>query len=123
MAKKKKTASKEATAKAPAFPKAMVKVTRNADGGYDVAEQIVTDADAEKTAAENGFHPVEEIVTEPEIVEYPAWRYHRRHGSKIVQSEAEDEKLGAGWEDHPYVAPETDEEPVGITEPELEEDR
>jgi hypothetical protein len=35
----------------------------------------------------------------PAPIPYPAWRYHTDGHSVIVQSEAEDKKLGAGWSD------------------------
>lgn len=119
--KKKPSRRADAPDAAPEYPKAMVKVTRNTGGGFDVSEQKANDAEAEASAVESGFHPVADLVTEPEIQEYPAWRYHKTQGSKIVQSEAEDDKLGPGWESTPYVKPEP--EPVGIAEPDPEEDR
>lgn len=119
MAKKKSTSSRDAEApKAPEFPKTLVRVTKAPGGGYSVEDTIAADAEAEASALENGFQPVADVVTEPEPVEYPKWLYHKKHGGRIVQSEAEAEKLGAGWEDKPIVPEEP--EPVGIAEPEPE---
>jgi hypothetical protein len=95
----------------PEFPKTMVKVARNPGGGFDISEQKVEDAEAEAAAVDNGFHPLEEVVTEPEIQEYPAWRYHPKQGARLVQSEAEDDKLGDDWTDSPAPA----EEPEATT--------
>jgi hypothetical protein len=48
---------------------------------------------------------------------YPAWRHNREGDSKIVNSKAEDKKLGDDWADSP-AAFEMSEVPAQEAEPE-----
>lgn len=94
-----------AKAKAPAFPKTLVRVRKDG-AGWTVDERIVADASEESAATKEGFH-LPDPVAEPEPIPYPAWRYHTGgQGAKIVNSEKEDKALGAGWHDTPTPTPE-----------------
>jgi len=39
----------------------------------------------------------------PEFDAYPAWRYHADQPPRMVDDEAEDAALGAGWFDNPLL--------------------
>lgn len=99
MAKAQKSASRRAPAKAPAFPKTLVRV-RKEGAGWTVDERIVADAREESAATKEGFH-LPDPAAEPEPIPYPSWRYHPTEGKRIVESEEADKALGAGWQDSP----------------------
>lgn len=100
----------------PEFPKPMVRVRVAAGGGYDSEVRVVADAEAETAAAADGFIVVE--VPPSPFPPYPKWVYHADGRRQIVQTEAELEKLGEGFEDKPVAGPEEPApEPLGTPAP------
>ena len=94
------------TDETPEFPKVLVRVRRG-EGGLQAEIREVADGEAETTATAEGFVAVE--VAGAPLPAYPKWVYHADGRRQIVQTEAELEKLGDGFEDTP---PEGDEEPA-----------
>lgn len=82
----------------PEFPKVLVKVRYGA-GGYEAEIRVAADADAVTAATEEGFIEVE--VPRAPFPPYPKWVYRADGDRRVVQNEAELEKLGEGWEDTP----------------------
>jgi len=99
----------------PEFPKELLKIVPNPNGGYAVAVQRVTDEDAEAAALEDHWIKASDVLPPPpEPVPYPAWKYSPKHGARIVQTAEEFDALGEGWFDTPADFPEEekDKEPV-----------
>ena len=48
--------------------------------------------------------------------EYPKYLYHQEFGSRLIQSEEEEESLGAGWQDSPATFESTEEASVEAEE-------
>lgn len=100
---------------APEFPKPMVKLRRG-PGGLEAEIREVADAEAETAATADGF--VACPVPPAPFPAYPKWVYHADGQRRVVQNEAEVEKLGAGWEDAPVEGPaEPPPENVGTPAP------
>lgn len=92
----------------PEFPKVLVRVRHQEGGVFTADVRQVGTSDEEETATAEGYIVVE--VPPSPFPAYPKWVYHADGRRQVVQTEADLEKLGEGFEDTPPDG--SPEEPV-----------